>query len=250
MLLDEFAAYLDSYLRVREAPDFPNAHNGLQVAGERRVSVAAFAVDACRFTIEAATQAGADVLVVHHGLFWGQTVPVTGALYHRLAGLIRSGMGLYSCHLPLDAHEEVGNNHVLCRMLGLEPTGTWCSYEGHDVGVLAETDMPLVQMREQLDARLDTTTRLIAGGADRVRRVAILTGAGADSAGEAASLGCDTLITGEGPHHSYFLAEEAGINVLLAGHYATEVVGVRALMDHVASRLGLACAFLDHPTGL
>lgn len=250
MLLTELVGYLDEYLRVPETPDHPKAHNGLQVAGTREVGRVALAVDACLATIREAVETGADVLVVHHGLFWQDPVPMTGAVYNRLRLLFQSGMGLYSCHAPLDVHPEVGNNAVLCRLLGMEPCGTWAPFEGTDVGLLAETDTTTSELRARLDDLLATNTRLISGNTDAVRKVAVLTGSGASYAAVAADLGCDTLITGEGTHHSYFVAEEAGINLFLAGHYATETLGLRALASHLESRLGLECVFIDHPTGL
>jgi dinuclear metal center YbgI/SA1388 family protein len=175
---------------------------------------------------------------------------VVNGLYRRLAALVRAGVALYSCHLPLDAHETVGNNMQLCRLLGLQPQLSWASDEGNPVGIVAAADTDIHSLRRLLDDRLDTSARLIAGGSERVARVAILTGSGADRAAEAAAIECDTLITGEGAHHTYFAAEEAGINVLLAGHYATETLGVRALMGYVRLQLGLRCLFVDHPTGL
>ncbi|NUQ70190.1 MAG: Nif3-like dinuclear metal center hexameric protein [Chthonomonadales bacterium] len=250
MDLHELTRYLDEYLRVDVTPDYPPAFNGLQIEAEGPVRRAAFAVDACRFTIEAAIELNADLLVVHHGLFWSGAAPVTGPLYRRLAGLIKNNIALYSAHLPLDVHEEVGNNRVLCRLLGLKVVGSWAPYQGIDIGLIAEGEGSPTGLKASLDAALDTSTRIIAGGGDIARRIAVLTGSGAAEAGLAASLGCDTLITGEGPHHSYFLAEESNLNVLLAGHYATETLGVRALADHLEARLGLETVFIDHPTGL
>ena len=250
MHLADFVAHLDTYLRIDLYVDHPNACNGLQVEGNRDITTVAFAVDACLYTIEAAVRADADCLVVHHGLFWSGSAPVIGSLYRRVSALVRAGVALYSCHLPLDAHEEVGNNTQLCRALGMEPLGQWARFEGREVGIIARADTSIRSLQRLLDDRLDTSSRLIGGGRDRVQRVAVLTGSGADRASEAAALGCDVLITGEGAHHSYFAAEEAGINVLLAGHYATETLGPRALKAHVEQELRLRCCFVDHPTGL
>lgn len=250
MQLNELVGYLDDYLRVREIPDHPRAFNGLQVFGSRDVTKAALAVDACRATVEAAVEHEADILIVHHGLFWGETAPLTGTLFHRLRPLMASGMALYSCHLPLDVHPEVGNNAVLCRLLGFTVSGTFGSSHGTDAGLIALGDTTGEALKRRLDELLGGTTRWIAGARDAIRRVAVLTGSGASYAEEAAALGCDALITGEGSHHAYLVAEESGIHVYLAGHYATETLGVRALGEHLQARLGLPCVFIDHPTGL
>jgi len=250
MDLYELIAYLDDYLRVREVPDHPGAFNGLQIDGRRPVRRVALAVDACRYTAEAAIREEADVLIVHHGLFWGQSAPITGALYRRVEPLIRNGVALYSCHLPLDVHPECGNNAVLCRKLGLRITGSFGIVQGVSAGIIAEAETTGERLRETLDAVLGTNTRWIAGSARQLRRVGILTGSGAEYAAEAAAAGCDALITGEGSHHSYLVAEESGIHVFLAGHYATETCGIRALQDHIRMRLDLDTVFLDHPTGM
>jgi len=248
--LTELVGYLDDFLRVREVPDYPKAYNGLQVAGSRDICRVALSVDACRATIQAAVQSDADLLIVHHGLFWEDPVPVTGRFYARLQPLFASGMALYSCHLPLDVHPEVGNNSTLCRLLALTPCESFAAFEGIDTGIVATTQTTREALRVGLDTILQTSTRVIACGPDDVRRIGIVTGSGASHAGEAAARGCDSLITGEGAHHAYFLAEEAGINVFLAGHYATETVGIKALQRHLTDHLNLDCVFIDHPTGL
>jgi dinuclear metal center YbgI/SA1388 family protein len=247
---DELVRYLDEYLRIGEVPDYKGAVNGLQVEGTRDVRRAAVAVDACRATIEQAVEWQADLLIVHHGLFWGATAPVTGAYYRRLAPLIQNGVGLYSCHLPLDAHPEVGNNHVLASSLGLTPDGQFGEYEGALIGVTAAAVGTLSQFVERVRATLGVDPLVIATGPEDIRRVAVLTGGGGDWIDRAARAGADTYLTGEGAHHTYFEAEERGMNVIYAGHYATETVGVRALGDHLAARFGLETTFIDHPTGL
>ena len=249
MQREELTAYLEDYLSVREILDYREAYNGLQVEGRREIKKIAVCVDACLATIAQAIALDADFMIVHHGLFWGAKAPVTGAYYQRLALLIKNDLPLYSCHLPLDIHPEVGNNAVLARKLGLEPTGTFGEFEGTPIGVTARTEMS----RDEFAARVKTTLNVepfvIATGPETVRRVAILTGGGGSLIAKAAAV-ADTFLTGEGNHHSYFEAEERGLNVLYAGHYATETVGVRALGEHLATRFGLESIFLDHPTGL
>ncbi len=249
ILREELVAYLDDYLSVRDTPDYREAYNGIQVEGRREIGKIAVCVDACLATITQAVAARADFMIVHHGLFWGAKAPVTGAYYQRLAALIKNDLPLYSCHLPLDVHPEVGNNAVLTRMLGLEPTGTFGDFEGLPIGLTAQTEMSRDEFTAKVKFVLNIDPLVIAAGPDTVRRVAILTGGGGSLIGKAAAV-ADTFLTGEGNHHSYFEAEERGVNVLYAGHYATETVGVRALGEHLAARFGLETIFLDHPTGL
>jgi dinuclear metal center YbgI/SA1388 family protein len=242
--------YLDDYLCIRDVPDYKGAVNGLQVAGKEVVRKVAVAVDACQATIEMAVAEAADLMIVHHGLFWGSTSPVTGTYYRRLSTLIKNDIGLYSCHLPLDAHPEVGNNHVLTRRLGVIPTGTFGEFEGVPIGVCAAAEMTLSAFVERVRDTLKVDPLVIAAGPGEVRRVGVLTGGGGSWIDRAVAEGLDTYLTGEGAHHTYFDAEENGINVIYAGHYATETVGVQALGDHLAQRFGLEVTFLDHPTGL
>ena len=250
ILLSELTAYLNDYLAIQDVPDFRDAFNGLQVEGRPEIRRIGVAVDACAATIEMAAANSADLLIVHHGLFWGAKAPITGSYYRRLAGLIQNGIALYSCHTPLDAHPEVGNNAVLTRMLELEPSGRFGTVEGVPLGLWAETEQPREAFVERVGRALGATPFTIPRGPETVRRVGIVTGGAGSLIAEAAALGLDTFLTGEGAHHTYFEAEERGLNVLYAGHYATETVGVRALGKHLEARFGLEWTFLDHPTGL
>lgn len=250
MELKELVAYLDDYLQVRELPDYPSACNGLQVEGTRPVRLVACAVDACQYTIDSAVTQGADILLVHHGLFWGERAPLTGSYYRRLSALIRAGVAVYSCHLPLDAHPEVGNNAVLSRALGLEVSGHFAEFNGLQIGATCDADVSRDELMERLASVLGVNPHLIATGPERVRRVAMLTGGGGRFVGDADVAGCDTLITGEGSHQTYFDAEERRLNLIYAGHYATETVGVRVLGEHLHSQFGIDALFIDHPTGL
>ncbi len=250
MVLQELVAYLDDYLAIGSVPDYPDAFNGLQVEGRETVNRVALAVDACAATIEQAVAGSADMLLVHHGLFWGSKAPVTGPYYRRLSGLIRAGMSLYSCHLPLDAHPEVGNNHVLARRLGLHPGGRFGEHEGVPIGVWADVEIERSDLAHKLSDELNVLPLVLTTGPSTVKRVAVVTGGAGSWVAKAKAAGCDTLITGEGPHHTYFDAEEMGVNVMYAGHYATETVGAQALGDHLRDRLRLDAFFIDYPTGL
>jgi dinuclear metal center YbgI/SA1388 family protein len=247
---DQLTSYLDRYLRVAEIPDDARALNGLQVANSGRVSRILGAVDACQASIDAAVGRQADFLLVHHGLFWGGLQPLTGRFGRRARTLIQHDVALYSAHLPLDCHAEVGNNAVLAGDLGIESPVPFGRYQGIEVGVVGGLDLPVTALAERVAARLGAAPRVIAKGPPRTRRVAIVTGGASDLIAEAHERGVDTFITGEGPHHTFFDAEEWGLNLLYAGHYASETVGVQALGEHLRDRFGMAFEFFDHPTGL
>lgn len=249
--LADLQAYLDDFLRIgAERADAPEALNGLQVANRGEVTALAAAVDVCEATIRMAADEKANLLLVHHGLFWGGLRPLTGPMYRRVAGLLTNDIALYAAHLPLDRHPVVGNNIVLARMLGLEPRGEFGEYHGAPIGVWGEADVSRDDLTDAIAAALRATPRVLPFGPDRVRRVGVITGSGGSMIAQAAAAGLDTLVTGEGQHWTYFDAEELGVNVYFAGHYATETVGVKALAEHVAAKFDLPWVFLDHPTGL
>lgn len=253
MRLESILQYMDEYLGVAEHPDYPFALNGLQVQGRPEVSRVATAVDASLASIEAAAAQGVDLLIVHHGLFWAGLKPVVGPHYRRLKALMDAGISLYSCHLPLDGHAEIGNCILLARAIGLEMEGRFGQHGGADLGWRGRLARP-----ERIDELRQRVTRAVGGGAvrvleggpDRIETVGVLTGGGGSFAREAAEAGLDAFVTGEGAHHHYFDAAEFGIHVLFAGHYATETFGVRALGDHLQDRFGLDSGFIDQPTGL
>ncbi|HEV2150122.1 MAG TPA: Nif3-like dinuclear metal center hexameric protein [Longimicrobiaceae bacterium] len=250
MRLEELCTYLDAYLRIGEVPDYPGALNGLQVANGGEVTRVAVAVDAAQATVDGAVRAGADLLLVHHGLFWDGNQPVTGRRYRRLKALLDAGVAVYGAHLPLDVHPEVGNNAVLARELGVEPRGTFGDYKGYPLGVWGELELSREALCARLDALLGGRVKMVPGGPERVRRVGVVTGGAGSMVGAAAAAGLDAFVTGEGAHHNFFDAEEGGINLFLGGHYATETWGVRALARHLEEKFELPWSFLDHPTGL
>lgn len=252
MRLESILQYLEGYLGVRDHPDYPTALNGLQVGIDGDVTRIATAVDASEASIRAAAELGVDLLLVHHGLFWEGLRPMTGRRYRRIATLVEAGIALYSCHLPLDAHAEVGNCALLARALGLELEGRFGSYNGADIGWWGRLPEPTdaAGLAARLERLLQGPVQALPGGPDPVERVGVVTGGGASFIGAAAALGLDAFVTGEGSHHNYFDAAEHGIHVLLGGHYATETFGVRALGEHLAERFGLEATFIDQPTGL
>lgn len=249
--LDELVSYLDEYLDIASVPDYPGALNGLQVQNSGSVRKVAACTDACQATIDAAVQRGADLMVVHHGLFWGKGIqPLTERNYNRIKKLVTNDVAVYSVHLPLDAHSEVGNNAELARGIGLHVRGSFAEYEGHPIGLWGELDVSREELAQRLEKLLGREPFVIPAGPEQTKRVGILSGGGAAHIADARDEGLDTFITGEGPHHSYFDAQEWRLNVLYAGHYATETLGVKALAQHVASKFGLEWEFIDHPTGL
>jgi len=243
-------SYLDRYLRTSEVPDAPNALNGLQLANGGTISRVTVAVDLCDATVQMAAQQGADLLLVHHGLFWGGLQPLTGRAYRRVAGLVKHNIALYSAHLPLDVHPEVGNNAALAHRLGVARRGEFGEEYGMRIGVWGEVDIPRAVLAQRLGEVVGGHPRLMAFGPERVRRVGIVTGAAGSMIGQAAAQGLDTYITGEGAHHTFFDAEELGLNVFYAGHYATETFGVKALAERLCAEFDLPWTFLDHPTDL
>lgn len=248
--LPDVVSYLDEYLRIAEVPDSPDALNGLQVEGSADVRRVAVAVDACLATIAGAALWGADLLIVHHGLFWGPKAQVTGTHYRRLSALVRHRIGVYSAHIPLDVHPEVGNNPVLARGVGLQVEGTFGDAFGIKAGVYGTLEVERDELVARLSRFLGVEPKLLAFGLWQASRVGIVTGGGGKLVKEAAEAGIDTFVTGEGPHYTALEAEEYGMNVIHAGHYATETVGVKALAEHLKGKFGLQTEFIDHPTGL
>jgi dinuclear metal center YbgI/SA1388 family protein len=248
--LSVLCEHLDAFLRVDDVPDYPAAFNGLQVASSGAVRRIAVAVDAVRTTIDAAVARGVDLLIVHHGLFWDGNPRVTERRYARLKRLMDADVAVYSAHLPLDVHPEVGNNAVLARALGIEIDGTVGAYRGYPIGVMGRLEIRREALVARLDDLLGGRVRMVPGGPERTARVGVVTGGAASEIEAARAAGVDTFVTGEGSHHNYFDAEEGGINLLLGGHYATETWGVRALGAHLEAEFDLPWTFIDHPTGL
>jgi dinuclear metal center YbgI/SA1388 family protein len=248
--LSELASYLDGYLRVAEIADSDRALNGLQLENSGTVSRIAVAVDVCQVTIDRAADLGADLLIVHHGLFWGGLGPLTGRHGRRVRSMHERGIALYSVHLPLDLHPVVGNNAVLARQLGVDKTVWFGDYMGHPLGLAGNLDSTFVELSVSVGELLGVTPHVIAAGPERVSRVGVVTGHGGSHMKQVVEAGLDTFVTGEGAHHTHFDAEEWGLNVVYAGHYATETGGVQALAGHLEAIFGVPWDFIDHPTGL
>jgi len=227
--------------------------NGVQVGrSEGQIELAAFAVDACAETIRRAAAAGAQILFVHHGLFWGDAVPLSGPLLERLRLLLEADIALYACHLPLDRHPEVGNNAVLARMLGLKEIRPFGPYHGVDIGFAGVLDPPIA-LDEALRRVLPDGSRplsLLPGARSEIRSAAVVSGGAAPNALDAVREGIELFVTGESSHEVYHAMIEAGVAFLAAGHYATETWGVKAVAERLGRETGLRTLFLDVPTGL
>jgi dinuclear metal center YbgI/SA1388 family protein len=255
-LLSDIASHLDALLRVAEVPDYPNAINGVQFAHRGPVRAVASAVDASERTIQGAAATGANLLLVHHGLFWGGLQPLTGFRHTRVRLLLEHDIAVYSAHLPLDVHATFGNSLLLAKHLGLEASGGFAHFQGVACGVSGTARMPTSRLVESLSAFAgvhggSAIASAFSGDRETIRW-AICSGAGAgvDTLAEATRMGIDTLIVGEGPHWTAVDAPERGLVIIYAGHYATETLGVRAVGAHLSEKFGLPHHFVAAPTGL
>jgi len=254
--IHEIAQYADELLESKITPDYPSALNGLQLENHSGITGIAAAVDFSTRAIKGAIAKSANLLVVHHGMFWEGSKRLTGPLYDKLRLLLENDIAVYSSHLPLDRHPALGNNVLLARQLGLKPSGTFARFEGISIGVSGESDLETAELAERArhfasdyDCELRTTP---FGKTRRTKRWAICSGAGAsaETLTEAREMKIDTLIVGEGPHWTAVYAEENDVTILYAGHYATETLGVRALADHLGDRFALSSSFVNASTGL
>jgi dinuclear metal center YbgI/SA1388 family protein len=254
--LADVVAFLDETLDTARVPDYGGAVNGLQVANRGKVTRIAAAVDFSTRAVNAAVAADANLLLVHHGMFWSGAQPITGIRYDRMRALLDHDLAVYSAHLPLDLHAEIGNNALLAKRLGLAPSGGFARFQQITVGLQGRSEVPTDHIAAAARALASehggfAVVTPIAPG--RVtRRWGLCTGAGASSETlrEAIAAGIDTLIVGEGPQHTAVEAMDNDIVIIYAGHYATETLGVRALAERTASHFDLTSAFLDLPTGL
>jgi len=248
--LAEIVKYCDRLLRNAEFNDWDGAVNGLQVENRGTVTRIAAAVDASLATVKLAAAARADLLIVHHGLFWNPSHPWTGARYSLLRLLLENNLAVYSSHLPLDAHPRLGNNAQLCRALALSKLKPFFFEKGRFIGYKSETRLNRQELAGRLHRALKAPPKLLAGGPEICRRIGVVTGGAGSELKKATREGVDTFITGEGPHWTFALAEELGVNVFYGGHYATETFGVKALAENLSHKFKLPWGFLDHPSGL
>ncbi len=248
--LNEIVTYMNAELRIAELPDYPGAVNGLQLDGSGEVCKVAAAVDASLPVVGKAVEAGADLLLVHHGMFWHGAKPVTGALFAKLKLAMDAGMAIYSAHIPLDVHPELGNNRCLVAELELLEVEDFFEWKGILLGCKGLFSGTREDLVSRVAEAVGGDVHLCPGGGEAAGTVGVITGGAGSEIEAMAAAGIDTFVTGEGPHWSFTAAEELGVNVVYGGHYATETFGVRALAARLAARFGVDWSFVDHPTGL
>ncbi|MFP6876744.1 MAG: Nif3-like dinuclear metal center hexameric protein [Roseibacillus sp.] len=248
--LDEIVAHLDSELRLAEIPDYPGALNGLQMQGGGEVRRVAAAVDASLPVVRKAVEVGADLLVVHHGMFWTGAKAVTGATYEKLKLAMDAGLAIYSVHIPLDVHPTLGNNARLVAELGLADPEPFFEWKGILLGLRGRFEGSLDDLAAKAGEVLGSAPHVCPGGDEEAGMVGVISGGCGAEVEAIRGCGIDSFLTGEGPHWSYTVAEEVGLNVVYGGHYLTETFGVRAVGELLAGKYELEWEFLDHPTGL
>ena len=248
--LSDIVSYTDEFLRIREIGDWDNALNGLQIENSGRVTRIGAAVDVSTRILTKAGKKNTDLLIVHHGLFWPGLQPVTSALRRQLQLAFEKDIALYSAHLPLDVHPKVGNNAHLIAALGLKSAEPFLEEKGQPVGLKARASMPCSDVVRKLRKALGGSIKSFDFGPKQTRVIGVVTGGAGSEIYRVAQEKVDTFITGEAPHWAAVAAEELGMNLLLGGHYATEVFGVKALAAHLSKRFRIPWEFIDCPTGL
>jgi dinuclear metal center YbgI/SA1388 family protein len=241
--LADLANYCDARTRRTAYKDYPNAFNGLQVANDGGVTRIGAAVDAGAVPFRKAVAAGIDFLIVHHGMYWDMPRPLTGSAYDRVATLIKGNCALYSNHLPLDGHPEIGNNALLARQLGLEPSRPFMIRDGEPIGWIAPASCDREGLHSKLAALYPRMIAIECGSA-APREIGFCSGGGNSAMPELQAAGIDTLVTGELSEHNFNLAQENRLNLYLCGHYATEVHGIRALAAELSAKFNLPWEFI------
>lgn len=241
--LSDLVAYCDQRTRRTAYKDAPGACNGLQLANDGRVTKIGAAVDAGVVPFQRAVAAGVDFLIVHHGMYWDMPRPLSGAAYDRVATLIRGNCALYSNHLPLDGHPQLGNNALLAKQLGLKPSRPFLVRDGEPIGCIAPSRLARSALRARL-ASLYPRLIAIEYGSAKPAAVAFCSGSGYSAVPELLPAGVDTLVTGELREDCFNRAQEEKLNLYLCGHYATEVHGVQALAAELAKKFRLPWEFI------
>jgi dinuclear metal center YbgI/SA1388 family protein len=246
--LNTIVRFLNKELRIKRIKD--NSKNGLQVRGRSEVRRIAFGVDACMELFEKAKKEKCDLVIVHHGLLW-KGKKADDALRKRINFLKKNRISLYAAHLPLDLHQKYGNNIELCRILRLKNIKKFGKYHGISIGYMGKTKKPisLTELSRKINIKLGTRCDYMKFGKNSISRIGIVSGGGADAIPEAAKK-VDCLLTGEYKHSNYHTAKELGINVLAAGHYKTETLGVKALERLLKQKFNIGTIFIDIPTGM
>jgi dinuclear metal center YbgI/SA1388 family protein len=248
--LSEIVNYTNDFLRVAEIGDWDNALNGLQIENSGGVTRVGAAVDASTRAVKAAAKQNVDFLIVHHGLFWPGLQPVTGVLHRQLELAFEHNIALYSAHLPLDVHSEVGNNAQLAAAIGLQSIQPFFEEKGQLIGMKARASLACDELDYKLQKALGGPIKTFMFGPKETETIGVITGGAGSEIYKVKQEGVDTFITGEAPHWAAVAADELEMNLLLGGHYATEVFGVKALARHLSERFKMPWAFIDCPTGM
>ena len=255
MTLNELNRYFNSFLH-KEDYDSDVSLNGIQISNsapnEKPITKVAFAVDACEATALKAAEAGAQVLFVHHGLFWGHCETITGTHYKRVAAFIKNDLALIAYHIPLDANEFVGNNFGIAKRIGLEKVRPFGKWRGMTLGAIGELsqEVKIDELAQKLFPNGEKPSKILSFGKEMIKKVAVISGGAVEDFTQAVKIGEDAYITGEVSHEDYHGIEESGINVIAGGHYNTETVGVQLVQKRLEEDKGLQTVFIDIPTGL
>jgi dinuclear metal center YbgI/SA1388 family protein len=249
----ELDRYFRGLLDIDGFSGIDDSLNGLQVDNDgSEIRKVAFATDACLETFERAAASGAGLIFVHHGLFWGKPLALTGVHRKRLAFLLERNLAVYAVHLPLDQHPELGNNAALASLLGIENIEPFGVYHGRKIGYKGTFADPLTV--EEAVKRIGFMDRppnvVLPFGPKKSHTCAVISGGASYEAFQAIDEGIDLYITGEVSHTIYHHALEGRLNLIGGGHYSTEVWGVRKVMERLAVDTGLEAEFIDAPTGL
>ena len=248
--LNNIVEFLETELRTKEVRDYPGAMNGLQLENDGSVSRIVSAVDASLAVVTEAARVPGTLLLVHHGMFWQGAKPIVGAFYKKIGSAVAANLAIYSSHLPLDMHPTLGNNVLLAEAIGLSSIRPILMKDGWATGMAGEWAGTLADLGESVSSVVRRDVRICAGGPEKVGTVAIITGGAGSEVSKIADLNIDTFVTGEGPHWSFIESEERCMNIIYAGHYATETFGVRRLGQDVARNFGLEFEFVERDGGL
>ena len=242
---------LDSTLRIREIRDASVALNGLQVENNGSITKVALAVDGSQKTIDDAIAAGADLLILHHGIYWCGLRPMTGWFKKKIESCLQHNLAVYGAHLPLDMHPELGNNASIAKALGLQDITPEVDYHGTLIGMAGTFNGTVAELRSKFaEITGATVTGIVHDGDAPAGRVAICSGGAGEEIYQMHEKGYGTYLTGEENHWVSNAAQDMGINILFAGHYATETFGVKALGALIEEKFGLPTIFIDNPTGM
>ncbi len=248
--LTEIVDFLDRELKTASIPDYPGAMNGLQLANAGQIGRIVAAVDASLPVIEAAAEGGAGLLIVHHGMFWQGVRTVTGSFYRKLKIAMDADLAIYSSHLPLDVHPAWGNNIQLAQAIQLKTPEPFFDQKGLMIGLRGTWSGTRAELMSILNSHLGVNVHVCPGGPENIKSIGLITGGAGGEVEKVAAHGVDTFLTGEGPHWSYPLAEELGLNIFYAGHYATETSGVQVISGVISQKFKIPWSFLNRPTGL